>query len=68
VGTVLDELDKRPEFKNLILDYPRQSLEFFAAEEYMESGNIAARLNLPNMAFHLDQKLGIYTCAQEGLD
>jgi hypothetical protein len=33
----------------------------------MDSGNIAARLNLPNMAFHPDQKIGIYTCAQEGL-
>ncbi len=33
----------------------------------MESDNIAARLNLPNMAFHPDQKIGVYASAQEGL-
>ncbi len=38
-----------------------------AAEEYLDSDNIAARLNLPNMAFHPDRKICIYTCAQEGL-
>jgi len=49
-------------FRYIVCDLGR-----IPAEEYMESGNIAARLNLPNMAFHPDQKIGIYTCAQEGL-
>jgi len=33
----------------------------------MESDNIVARLNLPNMAFPPDQKLDVYASAQEGL-
>ncbi len=37
------------------------------AEEHMESDNIIARLNLPNMAFPPEQKIAVYASAQEGL-
>ncbi len=37
------------------------------AEEHMESDNIVARLNLPNMAFTPDRKIEVYASAQEGL-
>jgi len=37
------------------------------AEDHMESDNIVARVNLPNMAFPRDRKLDVYASAQEGL-
>jgi len=49
-------------FRYIVCDLGR-----IPAEDYMESGNIVARLNLPNMAFHPDRKIGIYASAQEGL-
>ena len=41
-------------FRYIVCDLAR-----IPAEDYMESDNIAARLNLPNMAFHPDQKIGV---------
>ncbi len=37
------------------------------AEKHMGSDNIVARLNLPNMACHPEQKIGVYANAQDGL-
>ncbi|MCP4347771.1 MAG: DUF4351 domain-containing protein [Desulfobacterales bacterium] len=37
------------------------------AEMHMESNNIVARLNLPNMAYQSDQKIGVYANALDGL-
>ncbi|MCP4113021.1 MAG: hypothetical protein GY749_47085 [Desulfobacteraceae bacterium] len=37
------------------------------AEEHMNSDNIVARVNLPNMAYDHDKRLDVYARAQEGL-
>ncbi|MDM8525154.1 hypothetical protein QUF80_17425 [Desulfococcaceae bacterium HSG8] len=49
-------------FRYIVCDLGR-----IPAEEHLESSNIVARLNLPNMAFHPDEKIRIYAAAQEGL-
>ncbi len=49
-------------FRYIISDLGR-----IPAENHMESGNIVARLNLPNMAFPPEQKIAVYASAQEGL-
>ncbi len=37
------------------------------AENYMNSDNIVARLNLPNMAYPADRKIDVYAGARDGL-
>ena len=49
-------------FRYIVCDLGR-----IPAEDHMESDNIVARLNLPNMAFHPDDRIRVYASAQEGL-
>ena len=69
-------------FKNLILDYPRQAIEFAAASEAARLGEdvrilplreeqlkerLVARLNLPNMQYAPEEKVEVYANAVRGL-
>ncbi|KAF0809846.1 hypothetical protein A167_01386 [Alcanivorax sp. S71-1-4] len=48
--------------------YIRCVLPDLAAEQYLESPNLVARLNLPNMRWPPELKLGIYASAIRGLE
>ena len=58
-------------FKNLILDYPRESLAFFAAEEAPSAADevriVPARVNLANMNSPADHRIPVYAAAVGGL-
>ena len=59
-------------YKNLILDYPREAIAFFAAAEALAVDAGArilpvARLNLPNMAYAPEDRLAVYAHAVRGL-
>lgn len=42
-------------------------LKQLSAQQYSQSSNIVARLNLPNMRYSADEKLSVYATAQSGL-
>ena len=52
-----------PNFKNLILEHPREALGFHAAA----AAQVVARLNLPNMAYDPTDKNEAYARAVRGL-
>ena len=51
----------------LTFDYLACVLAVTPAEQYLDSDNLVARLNLPNMQWALEQKVEIYAKAIEGL-
>ena len=97
-STMADAVSHDQNFKNLIVEYPRDALAFFApeeapaslvlgterhrylvfdyvacklaampAEDWLDSGNLVARLNLPNMDRGALDRVDVYASAVRGL-